>query len=403
MTSWLRTFVVGLALIPLLALTARAEEKKPAAAEAVQPADADKAAPAAEAIPSSNATAVPAKEEKGPAPAATDKPQTGEAAKPADPSTILVKVNDKTVTESDVQKKMKDIQKMFETRGLPADRFQAMSDRLRPQIIEELVTLSLIDQACSAKDIRVTDADADAAIAQLRVALPPGVTYESVVEESGMSQAAFEAMMKEQLVPQIKVEKLLDVKAPTEEEMKAFYDEHKKAFEIPAGVRARHILIAVTEEDSADVKADKKKKAEDIRKQLVDDKADFAKLAKENSSCPSKEKGGDLGFFGKGQMVPEFEAAAFALDKDAISAVVETPFGFHIIQATETREGKTLSFDEAKASIAIILRRKQVGDKVEEMMKGLRDKAKLEYLNGAVPPPADDDMPMMMAPPAPSK
>lgn len=414
----MRSIVACFALFFLFAILARAQEAKPASdaasvgIEAAKSAEAEKAQIAAEPAKSAQSdekaeARTPSEQEQAQAaeykelikaigPAETKAP-------PADPATILVKVDAKTILEADVRKKMDELKKMFESRGLPADRFQDMSDRLRPQVIDELVSLSLINQACEAKNINITDADVDAAIKKIKLALPPGVTYETVIEESGMTREAFEAMMKEQLLPQLKVEKLLDVKPPTDDEMKAFYEEHQKSFEIPAGMRARHILIAVSEDDSADVKTDKKKQADDVRAQLVDNKADFAKLAKEHSACPSKEKGGDLGFFGKGQMVPEFEKAAFALNKDEISPVVETPFGFHIIQALEKREGKSPTFDEAKSSIAIILQRKQVAERGEDMMKDLRKRAKIEYLNGAEAPEDEEDAPIMVAPPSDTK
>lgn len=89
-------------------------------------------------------------------------------------------------------------------------------------------------------------------------------------------------------------------------------------------VRASHILVK--DEDTA-----KKLKAE------IENGADFAEVAKRHSLCPSKENGGDLGFFGKGQMVKEFEDAAFSLEEGKVSAPVKTQFGYHLIVVTEKR------------------------------------------------------------------
>jgi parvulin-like peptidyl-prolyl isomerase len=99
-------------------------------------------------------------------------------------------------------------------------------------------------------------------------------------------------------------------------------------------VRARHILVAAKPKAGHAERAEKQRLAEKIRKQLADG-ADFAEMAKMHSDCPSKQRGGDLGTFKKGQMVKPFEHAAFTQKVDAIGPVVETQFGYHIVQVTE--------------------------------------------------------------------
>jgi parvulin-like peptidyl-prolyl isomerase len=99
-------------------------------------------------------------------------------------------------------------------------------------------------------------------------------------------------------------------------------------------VRARHILVKAAENDGDAARAESKRVAEQIRKQIVDG-AGFADMAAKHSDCPSKQKGGDLGSFGRGQMVKPFEDAAFSQKENAIGPVVETSFGYHIIQVIE--------------------------------------------------------------------
>ena len=128
----------------------------------------------------------------------------------------------------------------------------------------------------------------------------------------------------------------------------------------------------------------KKTKAEELRKQLVAG-ADFAELAKKNSDCPSKESGGDLGTFTRGQMVKPFEDAAFSQEKNAIGPVVETDFGFHIIQVLEHLSPQIAKLDgEIKKQIqAFLERQKQQGafDALVEETKSRREHRRLRKVN----------------------
>lgn len=149
------------------------------------------------------------------------------------------------------------------------------------------------------------------------------------------------------------------------------YNEQKDRWRTDERVKVRHILIKATE---AAEKPAAKKKAEDILKQLKGG-ADFAELAKKNSDDPgSKERGGDLDWVTKGQTVPNFEKAAFALKAKEISGVVESEFGYHIIQTLEKEDGRTKPFDEVKADLATEIRRRQLF----ERMPALADQARAE-------------------------
>jgi len=141
-----------------------------------------------------------------------------------------------------------------------------------------------------------------------------------------------------------------------------WYDDHQKDYAQSEERRASHILIGVAEDAKPEQKAAAKKKAEDLLAKVKAAPTSFARLAKENSTDGSAEQGGDLGFFARGAMVPEFEAAVFALKPREISPVVESKFGYHIIQLTDVRGGKVKSFDEARAEIVSELQ-KQAGAK----------------------------------------
>ncbi|MGP8243395.1 MAG: peptidylprolyl isomerase [Bryobacteraceae bacterium] len=188
---------------------------------------------------------------------------------------------------------------------------------------------------------------------------------------------------------------------PSEEEMRKYYDEHQKDFE---QVQARHILIRFQgsslpvkpgEKDLTDAEA--LAKAQDIRKKLVAG-GDFAAIAKaESDDSGSGASGGELGFFHRGQMVPSFETAAFALKEGEISDPVKSQFGYHIIKV-EAHKVKT--FEEAKPEIEQRLAPQQAQKTLEEMVKKATVEMDKDYFGDA---PAPTLPPSLMHPATPPK
>jgi peptidyl-prolyl cis-trans isomerase C len=162
--------------------------------------------------------------------------------------------------------------------------------------------------------------------------------------------------------------------ATTDENMKKVYEEAAKQITGEQEVHARHILVET--EDQA------KKIAEDLKKG-----ADFAELAKKESKDPGASDGGDLGFFTKEQMVPEFSTVAFALEPGKISDPVKTQFGWHIIKVEEKRTRKAPDFEQVKPQIETYVVRKAQADYVAK----LRTAAKVERLDKAEDAPAKAD------------
>ncbi len=170
--------------------------------------------------------------------------------------------------------------------------------------------------------------------------------------------------------------------AATDDAMHKVYDDAIKQMPPEEEVHARHILVA-TEDEAKEIEAELKKGA------------DFATLAKAKSKDPGAADGGDLGYFTKDQMVPEFSEVAFKLDKGQISDPVKTQFGWHIIQVEDKRTKPTPTFDEVKAQIATYVEHKAQA----ELVENLRKSATIERLDQ--PPPAAD--PSTLNPAAPAK
>ncbi len=152
--------------------------------------------------------------------------------------------------------------------------------------------------------------------------------------------------------------------AVSEETAKKTYDEQVKKIESKPEVSARHILVK-TEEDALDII------------ERLNRGSDFAELAKEKSTGPSGAQGGDLGYFSKGQMVPEFDKVVFELKKGDISEPVKTQFGWHVIKIEDKRDSKPPAFDTVKGRLIAGM----VSQKAVEVITALRTSAKIEIVD----------------------
>ena len=165
------------------------------------------------------------------------------------------------------------------------------------------------------------------------------------------------------------VEGLKKTVSVPEAELKDYYKQNAdKLYSEPEERRASHILVKADKNAPAEERAKAKAKAESLLAEVKKNPASFAEVAKKNSDDPgSKERGGDLDYFGRGAMTPPFDEAVFALKPGELSGIVETDFGFHIIQLNDARGGKTKPFDEVRAQIEDDFRKQQAQKKFAEV------------------------------------
>ncbi|MDD5326881.1 MAG: peptidylprolyl isomerase [Phycisphaerae bacterium] len=309
---------------------------------------------------------------------------------------IAVTVNGVDIKESQIDAQLApQLQKM--ATQLPPAFIEQYKKQLKQQVVEKMVIEELLDEKVKASKITVTDEEATERIKEMAAQQQPPLSMEdfkSLIEAYGKS---FDEV-KQQVKKGLGYQKLMEAQWAgkinvKEEDAKKYYSENKKEFEIPEQVRASHILITPdTSDPNADpnqTKAAAKAKAEELLKQIKDG-ADFAELAETNSKCPSSKQGGDLDFFGKGQMVPAFEEAAFALKTGEVSDVVETQFGYHIIKVTDRKDASVVPFEQAKDDIINMLTQTEQAKLAEEYVASLKAEAKIVYPPGKEPQvPAD--------------
>ncbi len=305
---------------------------------------------------------------------------TAEDITKGNPDDVLVNVNGTKLTRADVAKEVDAQLEAYQGR-IPPGRMSEARQNLYKYAVGQFVVKTLLLDEAKKENIKITKADKDKAYEKIKENLPEGKTLEQAFAEAPMGKEKVE----EEIIDGLTITKLIEKEmsnkvSVTDEEVAAFKKEHADDLKIPEKVRASHILIGFDDNDTDKTKAEKKAKAEKIRKELLNG-GDFAKLAMENSSCPSKAKGGDLGAFGRGQMVPAFEEAAFSQKVGEIGPVVETKFGYHIIKVTEHDKGGTISDEKIKNMLETQKQREVANDLISK----LRENAKITYAKGFEP------------------
>lgn len=281
----------------------------------------------------------------------------------------IVAVNDQHITKADFDRRLE-------------------ASPTAKQVLTQLVQQALIDQYGKDNKIDISQADIDKKEADVKSKYPPG-QFEAILAQQGLTETDVQNILRQQLI----IEKAV---APTvhvsEADIKAYFDKNHATLDKPAQVRARHILVA--DEKTANMIEAKLKAG-----------GNFAALAKQYSTDPStKDKGGELGFFGPGQMVPAFQNAAFALPVGAISAPVKSPFGWHIINVEEKKPAVVATLANSSAQIKDTLTQQAEQQQIPVFLQGLRAKANIQVYDDRFkdlfPPPLPTPPPATAAPSA---
>jgi len=284
--------------------------------------------------------------------------------------TVVARVNGQAIYQDElslqVQKELRKFRK-FETQEPPADLVKRLSEKA----LERLIAVELLYQASRTFEIPDIDQRIDKKAEAMRKGHASG--------QKETSDPAFRESVRRQIYVHeyLQVKGLADPEIP-EQEIRDYYEENKQAFASRGYVHARHILRTVAADAKPEEREEARHQIEEARRLVLEGRP-FAEVAKKYSQCNSAQTGGDLGPREKGYMPPEFDAVAFSIEKGKLSDVVETKFGYHILEVLErTPEGTVSPYEQVRDLIARFLKKQAAPKKTSEHVRHLREKAKIE-------------------------
>ena len=289
---------------------------------------------------------------------------------------VVARVNAHEITNEELERAV---------RSAEIQAGQALPSHLRDQVyrsvLERLISFRVLLQESEARGLEVDETVVEERIDSLRANFPTPEAFETQLESWDTTLDILRGETRRDLL----VERVLETAVPSDVEVdaetaRAFYDEHTEQFTSGGGAQARHILIGLSPDATESDKSSARARAEEVLSELTAG-GDFAELAQAHSEDQaSAATGGELGQVVKGQTVPAFEAALFALSPGEHSGVVETPFGFHIIQLVALEEATTVPFTEASVQIREFLVRTEQQARTETFVAELRANSDIEIL-----------------------
>jgi peptidyl-prolyl cis-trans isomerase C len=321
----------------------------------------------------------------------------------------LATVNGDVILLSEFEKNSTPILEQFKRAAPQAEQTPERVKEIKKRVLDQMVDDKILAQESKKKGIKVSQLEVDEGVKKVRTRFTTEEEFNKELQKESMTYDAF----RKHIQDQIGTIKLIDqeVKAkttvPTDAEVKSLFDTLSAILAdkpIPGShtatevdelkslaravnqrfgerVRARHILIRAGQNASKEDKAKALEKIKDVQKQLKGG-ADFTELAKKYSEDPgSKERGGDLGYFSRGDMVDAFEKVAFTLNVGQVSDIINTDFGYHIVRVEEKKAASKFSMEDVKDDLKEYLFQQRAAKKFETYIKDLRSKAEVKINN----------------------
>jgi peptidyl-prolyl cis-trans isomerase C len=311
-------------------------------------------------------------------PAAPGAPQEPEKPKPV-PAVlpqVLAKIDGQPVGREELEKAVKDAEARA-GRTVPAEE----RDAVYRGLLDRVILFKLLASEAKVRGITVTPQEVTDRLAQIKQQFPSEAEFQKELTKRHTTLAQLQEDQQRDLLNAKTIEAEVAPRLTvTPADLDAFYKQNPQQFKEPETIRASHILFSVAKDATPAAKQAARSEAEGVLKRARAGE-DFAALAKQYSKDPgSAAVGGDLNFFPRGQMVPAFDTAAFALKPGQISDLVESEFGLHIIKLTDRRDGRTVPLAEVKDRLEDFLKQRKQQELVQQYLLGLKTKYRVEVL-----------------------
>jgi peptidyl-prolyl cis-trans isomerase C len=285
-------------------------------------------------------------------------------------------VDGSVITREDFDREMNRVKQGLLNMGKPL--IDSQLSELKKEVLEQLINRELLYQESQRKGIGIGDAAVNEELEALKKGFPDEAEFKNALKEAKLSELEVKSQIERGLaIDEFITGHFVERVTISDNEVRAYYESHPESFKQPEQVRASHILISVDPQANRSKRSSARKKAEEIRQKLRKGE-DFAALAKKFSQGPSRAKGGDLGYFRRGQMTKPFEDAAFALMPGEVSDVVQTKFGYHLIKVFEKKPEATIAFEEIREALGRYLTQEKVQNEVSLYIQKLKENAKVE-------------------------
>jgi peptidyl-prolyl cis-trans isomerase C len=303
------------------------------------------------------------------------KPATKAAPAQTDPAIAVV--NGSKLYESDLKWQMENIK-----RSSPeSDQSSVATQQTRKMALQELIEFEILYQDSLSLGVKDVDKQVDDMIAEGVKQLGSQEKLTEQLTKDGLTLEHARKILKKNILIQAEVDKRIAPQVTvTEADIEAYYEANQDRLKHDGLVAARHILLKFPENVTEEQKKAALEKIQGLRKEIVEGK-DFAEVAKANSDCPSKTRGGDLGYFPKGVMVPEFEKVAFSLNEGQLSEVVETPYGYHLILVYGKKPAGTVPLADVRDRIEKDVKQKKLYEAMKAHIAKLQKTAKVQVLD----------------------
>jgi len=293
-------------------------------------------------------------------------------------SSVVAIVNGDPIYYSDVDNAVKQFLNQL---GKDPQQFQQQQSdtALWRQALDWIVSIRLLAQEARKQNIKVEKREVDAAYNSIKRRFPTEQQFLAALKDADLTVDQFATNLRREIM----VQKLLDkevgsrIEDVSEQEARDYYDKHGDEFMLNEQIRVHHILFKVSETAESTRVKHVEEKARRILARIRNGE-DFEELARQYSEDPSALKGGDLGFFSKGDMIKNFEDAAFALKTGEVSDLVRTPLGFHIIRLDQRKSSQKAPYEEVKINIKLKLKQQRSNQLLNQYVETLKAAADIK-------------------------